>query len=1435
MLRILLYLLLLSALSITPAKAQVLERLADLMENPRGQPLPGLVLGNDGNIYGATLGGGTSEAGVLFRVKRDGTFEVAGGLSFPGLSANSQLVQGADGFFYSNSSLGLWRIALDGALIGVGSSEGEPGRVIQAADGFFYFSSGKSIFRSKLLTHPYQSTDAGAIVTLQAPSIGFLNDGLVEGDDGALYVTTRDGGTNGCGMFLRVTLEGAVTKLADFAPATGANPVGPLVLGADGNFYGATTAGGSSGHGVIFKMTPQGSQSVIAAFPQSPTKAALAWGNDGALYGTTIGGGSFGAGTIFRVGIEGSYLTLHHFSEFYHTIDNSDRGGLTLGADGCLYGTTVLGLGGSLFRIDSQGLFSTVQTFAEASGNVAFDDGVIEGGDGNFYGLVTGNLFQRIVRISPTGTVTSVAQATFNAGNHRPWIQLLVGGDGLIYAQGEFLTFRLTPEGQLVEFIGLSESPSDTEHNGIVNIYCFDQEVYALRADGNSELFTTVDLPGSLSSDLRRGSDGSWVGLFFESNVSKGHIFRLGADGTVTPGPSFTAPTIAAPYGEVVEGTGGNFYLTATRKNGEYALFGINSAGAVSLMSTSLASVFSMPGFGRLTRRPDGTIVGTMESGDGFSLGTAFTISPEGVFTKTAEFPTDGRLRYLAPGATLGSDGNFYKCAGSEVFRLVWPGPPLAGDIQFSAADTSSTSFSARVNARGAITSTILEYGTDGVVFPFSAATTPSLNLGYASKTIGGKIDQLQSGQTYYCRLRATSSAGTKLSQVESFRTLSIPQVSIGQASEINSTSARFHGTINARNLVSNGSFEWGVDGNNFPNRVPAFPEEVAGDMDIPVSAVVAGLPEGGTIFFRLRATNAGGSAVSGVSSFSTVSVTTTAAAQVGVSDATFKATINTFGRTASVKFKYWADSAPGLIFETSAQTVTTGGPMEVSAKVTGLQENVTYRYQVTVDISGTKTDGAAVPMTTAQNLAPVAVNDYFFYAGQVVIDPLNGETGDYDANDLDLNGQPGNFRLKIRPTLLPPVVPDQTTYLDKARVTQDGRLITYNAGDAQPENEYFRYQVEDPFGAVATARVHLIHFRTRAGLYTSGLKVKTAANAAAQDRGDAIAFQLSRTGSGTGRVFWEGARYPLGGNFDERGVLLREPAKEGDPTRKLVVRLALPEAGGNKRSVRGRIEETVTATGEVMVASDFVAPLDTLSVVRPGQLNGFLTQVGGVGETPEGYLLFTIQDIPTRRARFVGRLPGTPAFSGQTGLSQFSYALNVPIGKKGRDGILGGAVNIVQNTDGAKPAAMVGTLTLTKPAGEELPLTLDGTQWRAAAKGMPVPLSGDPTTLQYNATLHLSGGDLASAVDAALVITSRGVQVGALTPAIPGAALPGKLKLSLNAKTGALSGSFIHPVTGAKAQIDGALIPAFGSAPGSGRGGFRPSLAPGRVWLAVP
>lgn len=279
--------------------------------------------GQDGNLYGVTPTGGSSNVGVAFKITPAGTQTILYNFDVThGSNPNGGLVMGTDGNFYGTSEHGgahaygnIFQLTAAGILKVLYDFTGDAdggyplAPPIQGTDGNFYGTTYPGV--------AYKISSKGSFkVIKKIPSTPY--GALVQGTDGAFYGMTEQGGTSGVGTIFRI-LKTSVTTLYNFDSTHGAFPYGALVQGSDGNFYGTTSGGGSANAGVIFQVTAKGALSVLYNFdPAHPANgyqafAGLVAATDGNLYGSTIFGGSGNSGVLFKITTAGTYSVLSNF------------------------------------------------------------------------------------------------------------------------------------------------------------------------------------------------------------------------------------------------------------------------------------------------------------------------------------------------------------------------------------------------------------------------------------------------------------------------------------------------------------------------------------------------------------------------------------------------------------------------------------------------------------------------------------------------------------------------------------------------------------------------------------------------------------------------------------------------------------------------------------------------------------------------------------------------------------------------------------------------------------------------------------------------------------------------------------------------------------------------------------------------------------------
>ena len=394
-------------------------------QNPEAPP----VEDSNGNLWGTTYGGGLYSSGTVWELTKASQTSATpskeviysfGAVSNDGLNPVGGLCVGADGnlygtaysggtngygaFFQVNPTTGAvtTKYSLTAAAAEPSNPSGSP---VQDSSGNFYFPCLTSA-----------SYNVGGIIKVSGTTFGelvrysfgkYTADGayplgpLCVGRDGNIYGTTSDAYNSTYGTVFKFASTLAPAASPTIYTMLGTNkgtwPTGGLIqgVGADTNFYGTTVTGGANGTGDIFSVTTTGTFTELYAFPATPSAANPAYPqgtltitSDGTtLFGTTSAGGGSGysktgtnyyGGNIFQLVISSkTYTNLWGFTgntggtstnslNTYNTRDTSTNGyfypyltlfttsGVFLAPDGYIYGTGLYSgsyNGGTVYRV----------------------------------------------------------------------------------------------------------------------------------------------------------------------------------------------------------------------------------------------------------------------------------------------------------------------------------------------------------------------------------------------------------------------------------------------------------------------------------------------------------------------------------------------------------------------------------------------------------------------------------------------------------------------------------------------------------------------------------------------------------------------------------------------------------------------------------------------------------------------------------------------------------------------------------------------------------------------------------------------------------------------------------------------------------------------------------------------------------------------------
>jgi uncharacterized repeat protein (TIGR03803 family) len=661
-----------------------LSTLASFNNSNGAYPLAGLVQDPTGNLYGTTTVGGASNNGVVFRLTPAGgltnVYSFGGGTdgSYPAAA----LLMGSDGNFYGTTAYGgnygagtVFRLGLDGTLTTLVAFDGYAGANPQAAliedtDGSLLGTTQNGgandegvIFRLSFSGPPQitsqpasQSVYGGNNVLLSVTVVGasplsfqwqkngtnvvdagnvsgatnrFLTLTSVSATDSGTYsvvVSNPAGATNSAGAVLQVITSPPLIVTAPTNQAPNAcTPVtfSVAVIGNQPLSYqwqknGANLAdtcnifGSSASTLVISNATEADSgtytiivtnalgltnaTATLSLVPKSASCTSLTtrhWfsgNNDGPpnglargtngydLYGTTQNGGTWNLGTLFSLDTNGIYTTL---ASFAGANGASPLAAPVQGADGSFYGTTVQGGAynkGTVFAMTANGGITTLYPFTGAGDGANPAAALVQGADGNFYGTVTnggaGN-YGAVFRITPLGAFTNLHSFTGPDGKF-PAGALVQGCDGSFYglttaggSSDKGAAFRITPAG------------------AFSSLYSF---------TGGSDGY-------SPAGALTQGSDCNLYGVTSYYTIAGypayGTVFKLTPGGALTTLYSFGnfgSLDGVLPQAGLVQSTDGNLYGTTAYVNSLNGPSGYGTVFRVAPDGSSFATLVSFDG-----------------------------------------------------------------------------------------------------------------------------------------------------------------------------------------------------------------------------------------------------------------------------------------------------------------------------------------------------------------------------------------------------------------------------------------------------------------------------------------------------------------------------------------------------------------------------------------------------------------------------------------------------------------------------------------------------------------------------------------------------------------------------------------------------------------------------------------------------------------------
>ena len=682
-----------SAQEAAPAVSSKEIVLLNFVSPPHGSyPALGVIRDLEGNLYGTTNGaysdvpgGGTNNAGVVFKIDPWGNQTVLYGFTggADGSSPNG-LILDLSGNLYGTTSYG--GASGNGVVFKLDPSRHEtvlysftggadganPNNVIRDSKGNLYGTTNYGgaapgtngygvVFKidtsgNETTQYTFTGGNDGAY-----PNYNVTLDSL-----GNFYGTTNNGGTSGVGasgygVVFKLDRSGHETVLHNFTGGNDGSYPNGVIRDFKGNLYGAASDGGTSGaggsgYGVVYKIDASGNETVLYNFTGGSDGgypgAPVVLDGAGNLCGTTNSGGTANLGVVFKLDPSGHETVLHTFMRGYDG-DQPDQAGVVLDGFGNLYGTTAFGGAGGqgvVYKMDASGNETVVYAFpGAAEGQYPAGAGVIFGSDGQLYGTTAlgGKIGDGVVyQLNGEGNETvlySFATLTAN-GFARPGGGVIRDTDGNLYGA----TF--IGQADVYYGFGVVYKVGPTGHATVLHNF-------TNGADGGYPNSVIRDLKGNLYGTAS-GGGASGAGVVFKIDPSGNEIvlysFTGGADG-------------GYPYaGSLLLGTEGDLYgITAYGGLGFGVVFKVDPSGNETVLYTFTGGDDGAYPLAGLIRDSAGNLYGTTNGGGASGAGVVYKVDRSGHERALYSFTGGNDGGYPSTGVVRDTAGSLYGTTGN--------------------------------------------------------------------------------------------------------------------------------------------------------------------------------------------------------------------------------------------------------------------------------------------------------------------------------------------------------------------------------------------------------------------------------------------------------------------------------------------------------------------------------------------------------------------------------------------------------------------------------------------------------------------------------------------------------------------------------------------------------------------------------------------------
>jgi uncharacterized protein (TIGR02145 family) len=276
--------------------------------------------------------------------------------------------------------------------------------------------------------------------------------------------------------------------------------------------------------------------------------------------------------------------------------------------------------------------------------------------------------------------------------------------------------------------------------------------------------------------------------------------------------------------------------------------------------------------------------------------------------------------------------------------------PPTPETLPSTNISPAGGTLNGTIKANDVTTMVSFEYGTTPA-FGSTVQASPYVINGHIPTSVSAVLTGLNVATTYYFRIKAVNSRGIVYGNELTFTTLGkIPVAITLAASNISLQEATLNGTVNANDLSTSVSFEYGLT-QTYGSTVSASPAQVNGNTNISTSSLISGLEVGTLYHYRVKAENSLGTVYGSDLTFTNLGKIPTAVTQnastISNDGAILNGTVNANYLSTTVTFEYGLTQSYGSTISAIPRQVTGSLTYNVYVSISGLTPATVFHFRI--------------------------------------------------------------------------------------------------------------------------------------------------------------------------------------------------------------------------------------------------------------------------------------------------------------------------------------------------------------------------------------------------------------------------------------------------------------------------------------------------------